>query len=411
MMVDSDMHDSNGDQGEWEGPRPGYEIIAPAKKDHDDNFIAEGHLHASDLIPHPEEQNAASEPATPDPPLLEAGVKPIKKFATSSARVIAAIGVGLGLLVGIVLAAIFWHPGGKGGQDDLGSINSSAYGLKGHLTMKWGDRLEYHLTVEPSDPGRHAAFAFAVINSPRPLALDIQLKDPFGAVLCGNTIVVPYDPRKATPVAASDPESKTGNADRGNGDDNQVEQGVNLARLESQEIGREHGKDIFQDDVGPDGQVASISAQGNLPCTKKQYDNTASWSFTPTFPTVAEQDELLNPGSGLNENGNPSAGGDSSSKTSDALNPPASKKIRRVSLPPPSPIYIEGDDAIVGYDASMGILETSAGKAFAVDRTDAIAIALKGRDFPIDIHYRCDQTGACTFAGSGLGVQHAKLRR
>jgi hypothetical protein len=69
--------------------------------------------------------------------------------------------------------------------------------LKGHLTTDWKDKLEYHLTVEPSAPEQRTGFLADVSSSPRPLSIAVQVKDPFGAVLCGDTILLKYDPRNA----------------------------------------------------------------------------------------------------------------------------------------------------------------------------------------------------------------------
>jgi hypothetical protein len=77
----------------------------------------------------------------------------------------------------------------------------------------------------------------------------------------------------------------------------------------------------------------------------------------------------------------------------------------------PSRFFIEGEDAIVDYDASSGIIATRGGKTFTIDRTGTEAASLKGRDFPLPIHYRCDQFGACTLTSAGAGVQHTRLRK
>ena len=115
----------------------------------------------------------------------------------------------------------------------------------------------------------------SMVTSPRPLSISIQMKDPFGAVLCGDTILLKYDPRNAPGIAVAEPGPKATKAEQAIATRNQIEQGINLARLEGQELDRENGKNLFQDDVAPNGQVTSISAQGTLPCTKKQFDNIA----------------------------------------------------------------------------------------------------------------------------------------
>ena len=123
------------------------------------------------------------------------------------------------------------------------------------------------------------AFSTDVNSSPRPLSVDIRVKDPFGANLCGTSILLKFDPRNGPAGATIEPGPKAGMAERDRALRSQIAQGLILSKLENQELDREHGKDIFQNDAGPDGQVASISAQGTLPCTKKQFDNIVSWSF------------------------------------------------------------------------------------------------------------------------------------
>ena len=405
-MADAKIQVAEGEQAEAKPSRPEYDIVQSQREEPEDKFTAQ-HFQMAGAGAQAQGQKAAGEAPIAQPRLPEGPIQRLEKLAASQTKVYAAIGIGLGLLAGLAVAVIFLHPGGQGGPNDLGAVTSSAYGLKGHLVTKWGDKLEYHLTLEPSGPGQRAAFLAAVMDSPRPLSVGIQLKDPFGAVLCGNTILLKFDPRNAPVSAAPDPKPRSKKAAEAMAAQNQIAQSIDLARLEGQELDREHGKDVFQNNAGPDGQVASISAQGNMPCTKKQYDNIASWSFTSDFPIVAEQAQSPNPASGLIQNGEPAPAG----KTPDAATLPVAKKIKREPAPKAPYIYIEGDDSIIWYDAAAGIVETSAGKALLVDRTNAGINTLKGREFPIDIHYRCDQAGNCTFAGIGLGVQHAKLRR
>ena len=401
---------AEGEQPRPEGqPRPEYAILPSQREEPESNFVAL-QFHTAGTPAPAQEQTAPAESSVPKPSLSELPVKQIQKLTASKTKVYAAMAVGVGLLVGLICAAFFIHPG-QNGSNDMGAVTAGAYGLKGHLTLTWGDRLSYHLSVEPSEPGQYPAFLSAVNGSPRPLSVSILLKDPFGAVLCGNTILLKYDPRNAAPSVVSEPEPKNKRAAEDLATRNQIAQSLNLARLEAQELDREHGKDAFQNNVGADGKVASIIAQGVLPCSKKQFDSTASWIFTTNFPTVPPPVAATSAPPAANAHGDQTAATGPDSKTSDASKLSAEKKTRKEPAPLAPRIDIEGDDAIVWYDASAGIVETSAGKALQVDRTNAGINSLKGREFPVDIHYRCDQAGNCTFAGIGLGVQHARLRR
>ncbi|HEV2484983.1 MAG TPA: hypothetical protein VGT08_05580 [Terracidiphilus sp.] len=315
------------------------------------------------------------------------------------------------MLAALAVVAFFLHQSNSDGSTDLGYVTSSPFGLKGHLVAKWTDRVEYHLSVEPADLSQRAAFGYVVSNSPRPLSVEIQLKDTLGQVLCGNTIILKFDPRKAPSDAASGSEPKARKASEADDMRDQIAQSVNLARLESQELTREHGKDVFQDDVGPDGQITSINALGNMPCSKGQFENTVSWTFTPNFLTVVQQTELLNRATGINSNGQQTTPLRSDGKGPDALESSPFRRAKRKSATAVSFFSIEGDDTIVGYDASSGTIESRTGKAFLVDKKDAVANALRERNLPVAIHYVCDQRGACTVAGISAGIQRAKLKR
>jgi hypothetical protein len=399
------------DTPEEKKPGPEYDIV-PSKRLEPEGDIAPNHYRpfvkaAVGEGQASQEQSAPGVAADPKARLSAVALEKIGKLASSQTKVYAVIGVGLGLLVGLVAAALFLHPGGSGGATDMGTVNSNEYGLKGSLTAEWKDKLEYHLTVEPSAPEQRVGFMADVTTSPGPLSISIQMKDPFGAVLCSDTILLKYDPRNAPSMAVAEPGPKATKAEEAIATRNQIEQGINLARLEGQELDREHGKNLFQDDVAPNGQVTSISAQGTLPCTKKQFDNIASWGLMTDFPIVVQPVKSLS----ADGQGESSTGDGSAANKTEAKKALEAGKGKRRPAPPEPPIYIEGDDEIMLLDASNGIIETRQGKTLTLDKADPILNALKGQDFPIPIHYRCDQTGNCTLAGVSTGVHRARLKR
>jgi hypothetical protein len=411
LMTDSERHDPKGESAEWEGPRSSYAVVKSEREISEPVFTT-----AEPIIPSGEGaylhgQNGNGGSPIFNPSTAEARKELDRRPAPNQTKLYAALGVGLGLLAALAIVAFFVHQGGSDGSTDLGYVTSSPFGLKGHLVAKWTDRLEYHLSVEPADPAQRAAFSYVVTNSPRPLSVEIQLKSALGQVLCGNAIVLKFDPRKAPRNAAADSEPKARKTSEVDDMRDQIAQSVNLARLESQELTREHGKDVFLDDIGPGGQITSINALGSMPCSQGQFLNTVSWTFTPNFLTVAQQAELLNRATGLNPNGQPLSPPGSAGKGSDALQSSSSGKTKRRPASAVSFFSIEGDDALVGYDASTGTIESRTGKAFLIDRKDAVSSALKGRDLPVAIHYVCDQRGACTVAGISAGVQRARLKQ
>ncbi len=396
-------------------PEPSYELVKSDRDISDEPFKASGHFHPTvqTLIDGPpaEGEAPAAPQALPDGPQAE-----LLQQAAGQTKLYAAIGIGLGLVVGLTLAVYFLFPGSASGTMDMGAVTSNVYGLQGHLTAKWTDKVSYNLTVEPSTPELRPNFVSAVLTSTRPLSIDVQLKDPFGAVLCNNIVLVKFDPRNVSgPVAESDAETtqprpgKKNDASAASAESRAaVARAVNLARLESLELQREHDKDVFQQVAGPDGQVASLTSQGTLPCTKKQFDGTASWTFVPDFPVVAPPSTAVNGAS--DTAANPNQALEDAAKALEAKREQSRKKARH-DFAPVSPYSVEGIDTIIWYDANTGIAETSAGKAFRIDTSSPAAGTLKGRDFPIVIHYECDETQGCTFSGVGLGVMHARLSR
>jgi hypothetical protein len=229
----------------------------------------------------------------------------------------------------------------------------------------------------------------------------VQLKDPLGFVLCSNTVVLKFDPRKAAAPRTIEPGANA----LSNTTDSAP---ADIARLQDQEIDREHGQDVFQNDLGPDGHIDSISAQGEIPCSKKSFDSVASWTFLPNFPTISEQADWLNHRAPAPDPSSPNL----LAATTDAAKPASAfRRARRTLATPVSEFYIEGDDAMAGYDPASGIIETRAGKTFAIDKTSAEATQLKSLDFPINIHYRCDESAACIISPAGAPLLHARIRR
>jgi hypothetical protein len=269
------------------------------------------------------------------------------------------------------------------------------------LFTKWDKKLQYRLTIEPAEQEQQAGFALAVANSPHPLSIAIQLQDDKGFMLCSKEILLKFDARNAAALAASTPGSQANKTDVGTILNEQLEQGVDLARLEAQEPARELGKDIFQNQIGQDGQITAIYAQGEIPCSAKAYENTFSWSFSSDFPSLAEQDELLKR--------------EKETKVNTARLAAVQLTAPRKRMPKPaiklSPFSLEGDDAIVELDTSRGFIETSGRKIFFFDKTGGQGTDSKWQEYPVSIHYKCDRISNCTLTHSGLGVLRAKLKK
>jgi hypothetical protein len=399
---------------EFQGPVSSYQVIEAKPTASDTRFIA-ADLHAEvDGIPAvPVQSVAISAPARKRRASRADRVETTNAEEASnktSTKMVVALGVGLGLLGALAVVAFVLLPGKPADTSyDMGSVTSTATGLKGHLVTNWGDRLDYKLTIEPTDPSQMDAFVTTVNNPPQPIALNLQLKDVGGTVLCNTPIIMKFDPLRNIPNAATSNPSPNGAKKNAKFEEetaqNQaaIDQSLNNARLVSQELSREHGKDVFQPVNGDDGQVASLAAQGTLPCSKKQYESAASWAFTTNFPSV-----LQPAGPGGAEADDVAFSGGFARNSSGSF---VQRRVKRKVPLPTSHFSVEEDDSLVGYQAATGIVETRAGKSFLVERRDLVASSLKGVELPIPIHYRCDQMGACALAGLNNGIQRAWLER
>ena len=160
---------------------------------------------------------------------------------------------------------------------------------------------------------------------------------------------------------------------------------------------REQGKDIFQNQIAPDGQVAAINAQGEIPCSMKAYEKTTQWSFSTNFPSLAEQDQWLKRQQEM--------------RTNAAQRSAARKKAAARSAEKLLPFSMEGDDAIVEFDVNRGVIETSGRKTFFADKTIMRSASPTWQDYPVNIHFRCDQSSNCTLMHAGAGALRVKMRR
>jgi len=323
------------------------------------------------------------------PELEEAGVAKPPSFKTYRFAVIGAL---LGVVFVVLIMAMTGLFSNPPAPFDLGTIRSDGVGLKGRLFTKWEDKkLEYRLSFEPTYPEQKQGFSYAVGNSPRPLAISIQLLDAMGFALCTRNILLAYDPGKSAAAAAA----ADAGADPGKADGQSVPS-ANLDQLRAAEAQREKGNDIFLNQTGSDGQVASLTAEGVIPCSKSAYEKATTWSFQPDFPSLAEQTELLK-----------------QSKVQVAVEQKAvARKKKPVKPGAPLRFSVEGDDVIVDYDVSAGILEGSSGQNFYIEKDAGQAIQAVWQNLPARIHYRCEATVGCTLTRDGSGASvRAKMRR
>jgi hypothetical protein len=243
--------------------------------------------------------------------ITEVAIKPSPLLGPNKIYLYAAAGTAVGILLGVAIASSLSLPGwlaraggttkaagssaaanAPRGPKDFGSVNAIVTGLKGHLTTEWNEKPSYKMVIEPSDPAQQAGFALALISSPRPLSIGFQLLDSTGAVLCGQDVVVRYDAARAAALnAANGSNSGPKTAGAPAAADDAID-GLEAQEM-AQETARERGRDIFENEIGDNGQIEAIDAQGAMPCSMQAYNSATSWSFSADFPSVAEQAESL----------------------------------------------------------------------------------------------------------------------
>jgi hypothetical protein len=376
----------------------GYKVIEPLPESPPEKITDTEPQIASGVSTDTKKKKAASKAMTPRPQHGEPQTEPIPKLLKKPTMVYVTAVAGFGVLLGLVIA--YWFIGNSG-QYDLGAYTSSATGLKGHLSTKWEKKPVYRLTIEPSDKGRQEGFALAAANSPVPLSIEIHLQDSHGAVLCSKEIILKYNAGNAASLSASTPGAETGETDEGSISSEQFAQRIDRARFEAEEPERELDKDIFQNQIGEDGQIASIHAEGEIPCSKKAYGNIFAWSFSSNFPAIAVQDELQK----LQDEVRANEARLNAAELA-ARKPKAPKSAIRLL-----PFSTEGDDSIVEFDASRGVIETRGGKTFYFDKTGGQGADPKWQDYPVSIHYRCDRAANCILTQARLGALRARMNR
>ena len=335
---------------------------------------------------------------TPQPQLFEPQAEPILELPKKRTMIYVSAVAGFGVLLGLAIA--YWFLGNSG-QYDLGTYTSTPTGLKGHLSTKWDKKPLYRLTIEPSDKGRQEGFALAVANSTVPLSIEIHLQDAHGAVLCSKEIILKYNAGNAATAAQTTLGTGAGSTENGSNSSAQFAQEIERARYEANEPERELDNDMFRDQIGKDGQIASIFAEGEIPCSRKAYGNIFAWSFTSNFPAAAEQDELLKLQEEVQEK-------DAQLSAAELA---AHKKKTPKSAVRLLPFSMEGDDSIVEFDAQRGVIETRGGKTFYFDKTGGQGADPKWQDYPVSIHYRCDRAANCILTQARLGALRARMNR
>lgn len=91
--------------------------------------------------------------------------------------------------------------------------------------------------------------------------------------------------------------------------------------------------------------------------------------------------------------------------------PASHRKAKKKELDVPARFAIEGDDELVGYDTSKGVIQTSARKTFLVTVTSVGGTSSAWQEWPANIHYKCDLNSSCTLTRRGGAVLYAQLKK
>ena len=289
---------------------------------------------------------------------------------------------------------------------DMGPGIVATSGLRGHLTTRWDGntktgRLQYQLHIEPMEDRWQAGFSKAVLTAPLPIYANVRLLDATGFALCGKEIDFKFDPRNAALPGAM-PSSVGANGKRLTAAERnaaiQAARQSAVAQMQGTEALREHGKDIFQPEMGPDGQAIAVNVQGTLPCSPDQYKRASYWDFNTNFPTLDEQEALVDPRAAA-----------AALRAKQIANEPGGQAGRRRTSRPQEGFVIQGDDRVTEYDSAHGLLWAQ-GRTFQIDRRTGHATALAWANNNTLIHYRCDQQANCALtAAGGAAVLHARL--
>ena len=323
----------------------------------------------------------------------------IAKAAARSSKPSPLLFVGFALLAAVMLALVLLHHSGEAPSSDAQDMGDGIYkaaGLRGHMLARWDGKLHYQVQIEPIDPTVASSFNYTLNNLPRPIDITLRLLDSSGFALCQKTVLLPYDPAKsfAPPASARPPAGKAALARY---QQEQAARQAQVAQLTAQEQARLKGQDVFQDQVNADGQIVALNAQGDFPCDRKSFRHVDYWDMTTNFPTLDEQQALMDHQNQM-----------AAKQASDARRASKAANARRFG----SAFYVQGDEHVSSYDASRALLTTNPGRNFYIARKqDQATVATWAANYVL-IHYKCDQQASCALTHSGTpGVVFGKLNQ
>jgi hypothetical protein len=76
----------------------------------------------------------------------------------------------------------------------------------------------------------------------------------------------------------------------------------------------------------------------------------------------------------------------------------------------PLVLGIQGDVTVADYNAATGTIETYEGQTYVLAQAAAEGSGVPWQNYPLNVHYRCDDAGNCTLSHGGASAI-AKLTR
>jgi hypothetical protein len=303
--------------------------------------------------------------------------------STTMARLpqVALVLLGAGILAIIISTVFVIHKPNLGAAppfQDLGPGISNVAGLKGHLVTRWEKKVQYKLTFEPLFGIYSPGFSYTVGHPPGALWVNIRLLDATGYALCGKQIQFRLGPARSNVdlTSAQGAGAKvlkvSATAPGGSGGGSAPPWG--------------RGRDTFQDQIGDAGQIISVTAQGELPCSADQYKKFYYWDFSTNFPSTSEQDALMK------------APAIAAAKAAAEARAAERRKEERTPH-----FYVEGDTSVLAYDAASETLQAGTGQSFILEKKNQAPTADAWAATNAQIHYKCDTLANCMLTRAGDG--------
>lgn len=290
--------------------------------------------------------------------------------------------LGAGILAIIILTVFMIHKPSASAPafQDLGPGVSNVAGLKGHLVTRWQKGVQYQLKFEPLFTMYNSGFSYTVGHPPETMWVNIRLLDSTGYALCGKQIDFRFN-SAGTKVNLTQIHEPGARLVRVSGS----APGAHPASGQAQPIaGR--SSDTFQNIRGDDGQIASVYAQGVLPCSADQYGKFNYWDFTTNFPSTDQQVALMK------------APGIAAARAAAVAR--AVERQREARSPH---YFVEGDTTVRDFDSSTATLDSGTGQSFTLLKKNQTATANAWATNSAQIHYKCDTLANCTLTRAGDG--------